>query len=230
MRNYAYNSSWTRASGRCDGKVATRENGADHAPSQRELELQAQNLQLRLKVERLTRLVYLDGLTGLANRRYFETALDLEIRRACRNGSSLTLVLCDIDHFKRFNDALGHEYGDTVLARVAHVVALHCRRAGDVAARYGGEEFALLFPGLTWQETVALAERLRRSVAALPTRATPSSGLGSVTISIGVTTFHAAEPRPRADVLRAADMALYEAKRGGRNLACQAKALEPQEG
>jgi diguanylate cyclase len=179
--------------------------------------LQAQNRQLKLTVERLKRLVYVDGLTGLANRRYFETALDSEIRRACRSRTALTLVLCDIDHFKRFNDTFGHQYGDLVLMRVARVVGLQCRRAGDVAARYGGEEFALLFPAVTWAETIALAERLRGSVAALPTRATEADGLGRVTVSIGATTFHAAEPCPAAAVVRAADAALYDAKRSGRN-------------
>jgi diguanylate cyclase (GGDEF)-like protein len=206
-----------RAFGGCRRELSVLPEGSGSTSSQRELELKARNRRLQLKVERLTRLVYLDSLTGLANRRYFETALDLEIRRACRNGSSLTLLLCDVDHFKRFNDAFGHQHGDFVLARVARLAASYCRRAGDVAARYGGEEFALLFPAATWYETSALAERLRGSVAALRIKAAQAPGLGPVTISIGATTFHSAEPRSATEIVRAADAALYDAKREGRN-------------
>jgi diguanylate cyclase len=178
--------------------------------------LERQNQQLKLTVQRLTQLVYVDGLTGLANRRYLDIALDSEIRRASRTGAPVTLALCDVDHFKRFNDIFGHQCGDAVLQKVGETICRHCRRAGDVAARYGGEEFALLLPGVDSSETVAIAERLRGSVAKLSIR----RGSGEperVTISVGVTTLRSAAPCSAADVIRAADTALYRAKQAGRN-------------
>jgi diguanylate cyclase len=189
----------------------------DSVVEERNRLLERQNRDLKLKVERLARLVYLDALTGLANRRYFDTALDAEIRRASRAGTWMALVLCDIDHFKRFNDAFGHQIGDAVLVRVGQMLWQYCRRAGDLAARYGGEEFALVLPGMDGSETIAVAERLRQGVAALSIGGLGSPDRERITISIGVTAFRGGLPCPAAGVLRAADMALYQAKRAGRN-------------
>lgn len=186
---------------------------------ERNLELTEENRELKIKVKRLTHLVYIDTQTGLTNRRYFEIALDAEIRRAVRNGTALTLLICDLDHFKRINDEFGHQYGDAVLARVAGAIAQRCRRAGDVAARYGGEEFALILPAVDWSEMILTVEGLRKSVAALAFERLGRAGHGPVTMSIGVTTFHDSKVCPAADVLYAADTALYEAKRSGRNRA-----------
>jgi diguanylate cyclase (GGDEF)-like protein len=178
--------------------------------------LEHQNRQLQLIVARLSHLAYLDGLTGLANRRYLDMTLDMELRRASRTGAPVTLAICDIDHFKRFNDKFGHQCGDAVLKSVAETICRQCRRAGDVAARYGGEEFALLLPGVASAETVVIAEMLRRGIARLSIRR-GSVELERVTISIGLTTYRSGEPCTPADVLRAADTALYRAKHAGRN-------------
>jgi diguanylate cyclase (GGDEF)-like protein len=181
--------------------------------------LEQQNRQLKLTVRRLSRLVFVDGLTGLANRRYFEMALDTEIRRASRARTPLTVVICDVDHFKQYNDTFGHQCGDVVLVKLSEAIRRFCRRAGDVAARYGGEEFALLFPGVGSWETIAVAQRLRRSVAALEIQHGACAKLKHITISVGVTTFRSASPCSASDVVQAADRALYRAKEAGRNRA-----------
>ena len=179
--------------------------------------LAKQNVELKLTIRRLTRLAYVDGLTGLANRRYLEVALDCEIRRAARGTLPLTFMLCDVDHFKRYNDRFGHQCGDAVLRAVGETLCRYCRRAGDIAARYGGEEFALLLPGIDSTETIGIAEGLRRSVAGLSIRHAELSEPGHITISIGATTFQSPEPCGAAEVIRAADLALYRAKGAGRN-------------
>jgi diguanylate cyclase len=176
--------------------------------------LEQQNLRLQLTVRHLKRLAYVDGLTGLGNRRFFDQTLSLEIRRACRSATPLALILCDVDHFKRFNDCFGHQYGDAVLCLVSEILCLGCRRAGDAAARYGGEEFALLLPGLGPAESLTVAERLRHAVERLPLQ---RGAVPGVTVSFGVTSFHSATPCSPSDVFGAADAALYQAKNSGRN-------------
>lgn len=179
--------------------------------------LEQQNRHLTLTILRLTRLAYVDGLTGLANRRCLEMALDNEIRRALRTATPLTFMLCDVDHFKVFNDRFGHQFGDVVLREVGEMLCRHCRRAGDIAARYGGEEFALLLPGTGSSETIGVAERLRRSVADLSFRPGGRGARERITISVGVTTFHPSAICDPMDIVYAADMALYRAKEAGRN-------------
>ena len=162
----------------------------------------------------LLRLSTTDSLTQLANRRRFDRLLDEEIRRARRSGSPLSVLLADIDHFKRVNDSYGHPFGDECLRQVAAVLAAHCQRAGDVAARYGGEEFVVLLPGLDAEQAVALAESIRCAITQLQ----PQHGEQPValTISLGVATLTPSLVAP-ADLLAAADAALYQAKNGGRN-------------
>lgn len=206
----------TRSGSPCRALDSANERSDHDALVQRNRVLEHQNQQLKLIVGRLSRLVYLDSLTGLANRRYLDMTLDMELRRASRTGAPVTLALCDIDHFKRFNDKFGHQCGDAVLKRVAETICQQCRRAGDVAARYGGEEFALLLPGVASAETVVIAEMLRRGIAQLSVRR-GSHELQRVTISIGITTHRSSEPCAAADVLHAADTALYRAKQAGRN-------------
>jgi diguanylate cyclase len=187
------------------------------AVAERNRRLERQNRELKLTVQRLSKLVYVDGLTGLANRRYLDSALEAELRRVSRTRTRVTLMFCDIDHFKRINDDFGHQCGDAVLRKVGETISRHCRRAGDVAARYGGDEFALLLPSVDSAETIAIAERLRRSVAAIsiPRRAAYEGE--HVTISIGVTTFRSTVLCPPSAVVRAADTALYRAKQAGRD-------------
>jgi diguanylate cyclase (GGDEF)-like protein len=154
-----------------------------------------------------------DGLTGLANRRSFDDELALEWRRAERVGDSLALLLLDLDDFKSVNDEFGHQAGDVVLRRVAAILDSGARQV-DLAARYGGEEFALLAPETDTLGAKKLAERLRADLEAA-TIELPTGGKLSVTASIGVAVKGDLE---RAEQLvAAADEALYEAKRNGKN-------------
>jgi len=184
------------------------------------------NRQLEQANQELERLSTLDGLTGVANRRHFDTALRREWRRAARDHSPLTVMLADLDHFKPLNDARGHPHGDFCLKRVAETLGSALRRTGDTVARYGGEEFALILPGTGGAEALARAEALRGAVAALRL---PHGGVADhpwVTISIGVATGRADELDAEA-LLRLADAALYGAKRAGRD---RCVALRPGEG
>ncbi|MBP2229177.1 diguanylate cyclase (GGDEF)-like protein/PAS domain S-box-containing protein [Azospirillum agricola] len=160
-----------------------------------------------------------DGLTGLANRRSFDEALDRAWTRAHRTGAPLALLLIDIDRFKLFNDAYGHPAGDTCLRRVAATVAGLARRPGDLAARYGGEEMAVILPDTDEAGAVELAEQLRSAIQGLALEHAGNRPAGVVTVSIGV----AATVPPDGDRLEpatlvaSADSALYAAKHAGRN-------------
>lgn len=189
-------------------------------------DLEATNRRLRLTIQRLERLVYIDELTGLPNRRFFDSALEGEIRRAVRNEEPLSLLLCDIDHFKRHNDTFGHRGGDALLRLIGEVLQRQCRRAGDCAARYGGEEFALILPKLDARPARALAERLRSAVADLAVEHRDTKAVQRVTISIGVTTFRSRAACGPGELVDKADEALYSAKNTGRNRVCY-KAFNP---
>jgi diguanylate cyclase (GGDEF)-like protein/PAS domain S-box-containing protein len=159
----------------------------------------------------------IDGLTGIANRRSFDAALEEEWGRGRRQGQPLSLVMADIDHFKHYNDQYGHQAGDRCLQQVAQCLKASLHRAGDLAARYGGEEFAVILPGLGPDEACAVAEKLRQNVEALGLTHDSPSGLDRVTISLGVATARPAADAGPADLIARADQALYQAKRGGRN-------------
>lgn len=167
--------------------------------------------QLEEANRRLEELSFLDGLTDVANRRQFEQILDLEWRRAVRSGSPLSLIIADIDRFKQFNDAHGHQAGDQCLREVAHLMDAIVQRAGDQVARYGGEEFAAMLPETDAPGAAAIAERMRQAVEALRT------ACGGVTISFGVATTIASDHSTPQALVAAADAALYEAKHAGRN-------------
>ena len=158
-----------------------------------------------------------DPLTGLFNRRYMEETLKLEIARASRAGTPLSLVMCDIDHFKRFNDEFGHDAGDAVL----QVVAAEMRsrfRDGDVVCRFGGEEFTIIAPGTTADALAGRVEVVRRAIAELTVRH-GSRSLGSTSMSFGIATWSPTMARDGSTLIQAADMALYQSKREGRNRA-----------
>jgi diguanylate cyclase (GGDEF)-like protein len=159
-------------------------------------------------LEQVQELASTDALTGVANRYTFQQALEREIERAARGGEDLTLAMLDIDHFKKLNDAHGHQAGDEVLRRVAAKLSEHCR-AYDTVARYGGEEFALILPTTDREETRALVDRLRDEIG----RQGPKP---KVTISAGIATFPTDATDPD-ELVAAADEALYESKRAGRN-------------
>ena len=149
-----------------------------------------------------------DALTGIANRRSFEIAIEREVSRCIRSGSEMTLVLLDIDHFKNLNDTLGHQAGDDLLRKVGAVLANACR-ASDTPSRYGGEEFAVLLPTCSKAEAYEAAERLRELIAAIDCPIDMSVSAGVATYPThGVT---------GTELVKAADEALYESKRDGRN-------------
>ena len=175
------------------------------------------NAQLAAANAELWSLAQVDGLTGLANRRHFNARIDEETRRARRQELPLGLVLFDVDHFKKFNDRYGHIKGDDCLRRVSRCVAECMRRPGDLAARYGGEEIVMLLPDTDTNGAVELAEHVRGCVASLGIEHA-GSPLGIVTISGG-----AAAAKPPSDppaLIKAADVALYQAKAAGRNRVC----------
>ncbi len=165
----------------------------------------------------LERLVRLDALTGIPNRRLFEEALRREWRRAERSGETLALVTADIDFFKDFNDHYGHPAGDHCLVAVAQAMQGALARPADVVARIGGEEFAILLPSTSIEGARAVAEQVRRQVLGLQLPHAASRAGPVVSASFGVAVSGDPAMVSPADLLRASDLALYEAKRTGRN-------------
>jgi diguanylate cyclase (GGDEF)-like protein len=179
--------------------------------------LEQANEHLATAIESLHRISTLDGLTGVANRRLFDDTLNLEWRRAARSRAPLSLLMIDIDRFKAFNDAAGHQNGDDCLRRVAQALRESVHRAADLVARYGGEEFGVLLPETDAENARQVAESLRERIESLD-MTHPGAGAGHVTISIGVaTTTPPREGGEPEELVRRADEALYAAKRAGRN-------------
>lgn len=164
----------------------------------------------------LSTMAYIDGLTELFNRRYYELALAREVGRASRNGASLAVLMLDVDFFKKYNDRYGHQAGDAALKVVAQSMQRGLRRSGDLAARYGGEEFVVILPDTDLAGAREVAETIR---VALQSRAIPhaDSPLGVVTASIGMCAAVPASAEAGADLVSQADAALYRAKAAGRN-------------
>lgn len=158
-----------------------------------------------------------DSLTGLHNRRSFNRQLERLWRQAQRESVGLALLLCDVDHFKAYNDRYGHQAGDTVLQRIGEVLAGCARRPLDMAVRLGGEEFAVLLYGSSEREAQERAEVLRHSVQALGIVHEGSLTAGEVTLSIGVSCLWPETGHPLRSIYEHADRALYEAKAFGRN-------------
>ncbi|WP_390623804.1 sensor domain-containing diguanylate cyclase [Pseudomonas tumuqii] len=176
----------------------------------------SQRLQLEAQLQRLSQL---DGLTGLYNRRFFDSQLNSEWRRLRRHGTSLTLLMLDIDYFKSYNDRLGHLAGDDALRQVSAVLPNSLQREGDSACRYGGEEFAIILADTGLEGGMHVASRIQQRLEAL-NLAHPASPLGRLTLSIGLAV---AEPGSgeSPDLLVAhCDRALYRAKHEGRNRIC----------
>ncbi len=173
--------------------------------------------ELRQANAQLSRLSHEDALTGLPNRRAFDARLQQEIASARREQQPLTVVLCDIDYFKPYNDSLGHLDGDECLRRVAALLQQTCRRPRDCAARYGGEEFALILPGTPRSGAMTFARAVLRTLQQqAPSH--PASPIGPrVTISGGITSCTPDESTTVEGLLRRADEALYAAKTRGRN-------------
>jgi diguanylate cyclase (GGDEF)-like protein len=165
-----------------------------------------------------------DPLTGLFNRRVLDETLQLEFARARRAGTAVAVIMADIDHFKRVNDLHGHACGDTVLRRLALLLQMRMR-AGDLACRYGGEEFTLILPGCTLDAAQERAESIRKAIHRAEWGAECS--IPSLTVSFGVACYPQHGETPDA-VLRAADQALLDAKRSGRDRVVCAGSGKPE--
>jgi diguanylate cyclase (GGDEF)-like protein len=168
---------------------------------------------LAIQNTRLAELATVDELTGVKNRRRFREDLELYFALSSRHAGPLSLVMLDVDHFKRYNDAFGHPAGDEILRALAGLL-VEATRKHDIASRYGGEEFAILLPSTSADQAVAMAERLRERIVRHPW---PHRAL---TASLGVATTGASTPTSAA-LVEAADRALYRSKRSGRNRVSQ---------
>jgi diguanylate cyclase (GGDEF)-like protein len=184
--------------------------------------------QLQQALGDMKQLATIDQLTSVANRRRFDESLDTEWKRAFRDGSPISLLMIDADHFKSFNDRYGHVAGDQCLRGIA--AALHAKplRQYDLVARYGGEEFAAILPGAPAAIAEQIAQQMRVSVLEACIRHEDNLH-GRVTVSIGYATFVPARGTNPAELIAAADRALYRAKETGRNRVCAASALPLQE-
>ncbi|MHC3993594.1 GGDEF domain-containing protein [Thiomicrolovo sp. ZZH C-3] len=167
--------------------------------------------------ERLTALSRLDVLTGIANRRSFQEHLTEHWSICVREGIPLSLVICDIDHFKRVNDTYGHPAGDVVIRAIAGILGSEIKRATDLVARYGGEEFAIILFNTGYEDAFDLVKRLQQKVWKMGSLPPPAESVSGVTLSFG---FCSLIPGPHDSIARcisAADEALYRAKKAGRN-------------
>jgi diguanylate cyclase (GGDEF)-like protein len=184
--------------------------------AQLEARLRATQADLEARNAELDRMAYVDGLSGLHNRRYLDERMAEEMARAVREGTPLSLILIDVDYFKRYNDMYGHAAGDDCLRMIGETLAGTVNRPADVAARFGGEEFAVLLPATGREGALNVAERIRGAVSG---RAIPHRGseLETVTISAGVASVVPGNGEGIRALVEAADAGLYAAKAGGRN-------------
>ena len=179
--------------------------------------LELLSAELTEKNRQLEVLAKMDGLTGLANRRFYDDTLDIEIRRAVRNNTPLSLFFSDIDFFKSYNDHYGHLAGDDCLRSVGALLQRLFKRGGDLPDRYGGEEFAIILPGADAERARLMAEMLRSGLQEERIRHDYSAVSEFVSLSIGVVTVRRVEGKDAAWFNREADQALYRSKEAGRN-------------
>jgi len=171
--------------------------------------------QLRDDLEDMRKETLTDALTGIANRRLFDMELRRQVRDAMETGESLSLLMLDIDHFRKFNDTYGHQTGDEVLKLMAGTMS-RAVKGEDVCARYGGEEFAVILPRTDLDGAIKVADGIRERISTKKlVNRTTNEDLGKVTVSIGVGLFEFGEPLP--DLIMRSDQALYKAKAMGRN-------------
>lgn len=173
--------------------------------------------QLEAANKMLERLSYMDGLTGIPNRRYFDEFIGQEWKRAMRDATPVSLILADIDHFKAFNDTYGHQAGDDCLRQIAKAFNSAVRRPGDIAARYGGEEFIVVLSGTDMAGAVSVAETIRLRVVELGIPHANSGVTDRVSMSLGVATAIPGRNTSPTALIGNADKALYKAKDEGRN-------------
>ena len=175
------------------------------------------HLALKFQADAFREMAYMDGLTGVANRRHFDQRLNIAWQGAVREQTALGLIMMDVDHFKRYNDHYGHQAGDDCLRAIAASLRHHLKRPHDLLARYGGEEFVCLLPGTDLGGTAALALALCEAVRALAIPHLPAGAPRIATISAGAAScLPHRQPDPGL-LLRAADTELYHAKQQGRN-------------
>jgi len=179
--------------------------------------LQDRNRQLREARRQLTELANIDELTGLGNRRKVNSVLKEELNRARRSGVHLSVILLDVDYFKKYNDLYGHPAGDEVLCRLAAIMQRTSTRAGELVARYGGEEFIIVLPGASAEAALHTASRLREMLAQECIEHASSEVAAHITISQGVITVRPEGKCQPADLIHMADLALYRAKAAGRD-------------
>jgi len=158
-----------------------------------------------------------DGLSGLYNRRYFDEALAKEVERSKRSGMILSLIMCDIDYFKRYNDTYGHQKGDEVIKSIADILGSTFNRQIDVVARYGGEEFVIILPATPPEEAQKLAELARIGIVKLGIEHTDSKTAPCVTMSFGIASCIPDREANGSELLKQSDEALYQSKERGRN-------------
>jgi len=171
--------------------------------------------QLREKVYSLTELVRTDALTGLYNFRFFNETIALEMERARRGAQPLSMILLDIDHFKKFNDTWGHDVGNHALVHIANLIKIAIRKL-DFGCRFGGEEFVILLPNTDLKQAVSVADRLREMIESVALDL-DGQGLINITASLGVDEFSSRNSESCETFIRRVDAWLYKAKQLGRN-------------
>jgi diguanylate cyclase (GGDEF)-like protein len=205
--------------GGCEGVIAVQSTraAAFRADHQRLLESLALQISAALQNAHLYELAMVDGLTGLFMRRYFDARIEEEIERSKRYGTPFSVVMVDVDDFKKLNDEHGHLIGDRVLRSIAHVIKSQMRGV-DTAARYGGEEIALILPRTEMLSAYNVGERIRAAIAEqrVTTDSDPPKVLG-VTASFGIASYPESRAANGEDLVRRADRALYRAKKTGKN-------------
>ncbi|HWR28188.1 MAG TPA: diguanylate cyclase, partial [Negativicutes bacterium] len=202
-----------------DRKVEERTkelDGANEKLTEQNSELEAMNGELEALNEELHRLTLVDGLTGIANRRYFDEYLEREWRTGLRQQKSLSLIMADIDFFKLYNDTYGHQSGDDCLRDLASVLDKSIKRVTDLAARYGGEEFTVILPDTDLAGALIVAEKIRKRVEDMQIANIEAPGRW-VTISLGVASMVPSTGESSSSLIALADKAMYQAKKSGRN-------------
>jgi len=175
------------------------------------------HLELKKYRDILEKLSLMDGLTGLANRRHFDEVFDKEWRRTLRNSDTLSVLLFDIDFFKKYNDYYGHLKGDDVLRHVGKVLRVSISRGGDFVARYGGEEFVAVLPSASVEDALKVARKVRENVELLKIVHQASEVSEYVTVSVGIASVKPEKNMVPVELVEKADSALYQAKSQGRN-------------
>ena len=203
-----------------EAKVAERTQELEIKNRQLEQEIQERKIiekTLQEVNQKLERLVNVDGLTGVANRRHFDDYLAREWRRLQREQKPLSLILCDVDHFKFYNDYYGHLQGDDCLRQVAQAIAQVINRPADLVARYGGEEFAIILPNTDLTGSQRVAQKVQQAIRELQLPHNKSQTSQFITISIGINTQIPQKEQLVEDLIRTTDQALYAAKAQGRD-------------